>query len=176
MAQRTVDPTKIKTLADWVARWPKATNLGFDPETREATVYDTSKARAKVQAIPWKREADTLTILAQPAGFSVKATVTATARYTKLQEQRMQQRQAAEEQLRLAEKTLMDAWRTYRDSPPAVRGPLRSDILAAESTIRDIEHNMADKSRMLVTIEQGAITYIPPMPIKQRGIAMEDTL
>ena len=176
MAQRTVDPTKIKTLADWVARWPKATNLGFDAETREPTVYDTSKARAKVQSIPWKREADTLTILGQPARFSVKAIATATARYTKLQEQKTQQRQAAEDQIRLAEKSLLDARRTYRESPPAVRGPLRGDILAAESAIRELELSMADKGRMLVTLPQGTAVYVPPMPVKRRGVAMEDTL
>lgn len=177
MAQRTVAPGSIKTLTEWVAQKKGgATNLGFDPETREPTIYDTSKARAKVSSIPWKREADTLTVLGQPSQFSAKALVTATTRYTKLQEQRVQQRQAAEQQLRLAEKTLLDAWRTYRDRPAAVRGPLRSDILAAESAIRDIETNMADKGRIHIKIGEVNASYVPPMPVKRRGIAMEDTV
>jgi len=173
--QRTVDPKEIKTLADWVSRLPKVTNLGFDPETREPTVYDRTKERAKVSTIPWKREVDTITVLTKPSGFSAATVAAATARYAKLQEQRAQMRQAGEEQLRLAEKALLDAWQTYAAAPAAVRSTLRHDILAAEGTVREIEAAMADKSRIIVGLPQGVAAYVPPMLVKRRGLTVEDT-
>jgi len=177
MAQRTVDPKAIKSLTEWVAQWhKKATNLGFDPETREPTIYDTTKARAKVSSIPWKREADTLTILAQPSRFTPKAVASASSRYGKLREQRDQHIRVAEEQLRAAESTLLDAWRSYNAASPAVRGPLRRDILAAEVAVRDIEKSMADKGRITVKLAEGTGVYVPSMSVKRRGFAIEETV
>lgn len=175
MAQRTVDPKEIKTLRDWVARLDKVTNLGFDSETREPTIYDQTKGRAKVSTIPWKREVDTITVLTQPAGFSSATVAAATARYTKIREQKNQMRQAGEEQLRLAEKALLDAWQTYTAAPAAVRSTLRHDILVAEGTVREIEAAMADKSRIIVGLPQGVAVYVPPMQAKRRGLTVEDT-
>jgi len=176
MAQRTVDPTKIKTLTDWAANWPKATNLGFDPETREATVYDRTKERAKVSAIPWKREVDVLTVLTQPTSFSAKAVAVATTRIEKLREQKSQMRQAAEGQLRLAEATLLEAWRNYASASAAQRGLLRHDILAAESAVREIELAIADKGRKRILTAGGWSVQVPPMSLKRRGLTMEDTV
>jgi hypothetical protein len=174
MAQGTVAPAKIKTLADWVSRYPKTTNIGFDPETREPTIYDTTKARAKVSSIPWKREADVMTVLTQPSRFSTTAVVAATARYNKLHEQTSQMQNAMEEQLRLAEATLLEAWRAYRAAPPQTRGVLRNDIMAAENSVRDIERSMANKSRITVKMPMGTGVYIPPMPVKLRGLTIEE--
>jgi hypothetical protein len=176
MAQRTVDPTKIKTLSDWVANWPKASNLGFDPETREATVYDRTKERAKVAAIPWKREVDVLTVLTQPASFSAKAVAISAARIDKLREQKSQMRQAAEGQLRLAEATLLEAWRNYASASAAQRGLLRHEILVAESAVREIELGLADKGRMLVGTAKGISVQVPPIALKRRGLTIEDTV
>ena len=182
MAQRTVKTERIKTLADWVARWPKATNLGFDPETREATIYDTSKERVKVSSIPWKREADTLTILAQPSRFPPQAVAAATRRFDKIREQRAQQRAAGEEGLRVAEAAVLDAWRTYYAEPVATRAPLRRDVLSAEATLRELEAGMANKDREIIvrydmnepdilsTAKLGI--YVPPMPVGRRGISL----
>lgn len=175
MAQRTVDPALIKTLADWVARWPKATNLGFDAETREASIYDKSKERVKLSSIPWKRENDIISILAQPMQFSAATVGAATARFNKLKEQKVQMRQAAEEQLRVAEATLVDAWRSYEAAPAASRNVLRQDIHAAEIKVRDLESAMADKSRVHVKTEKGVGAYTPPMPVKRRGLALGAT-
>lgn len=176
MAQRTVNPAKIKTLADWVERWTKgATNLGFDPETREPTIYDVTKERAKVSSIPWKREADVLTVLAQPARFSAKAVEVATGRYTKIQEQRLLRQKAGEEQLRAATAALMDAWRAFNAAPAAVRGSLRHDILAAELAVREIELALADKGRRIMMVDQGYAVYVPPMPVTRRGLTIEET-
>ena len=169
MSQRTVKTDKIKTLADWVARWPKATNLGFDPETGEPTIYTATKERTKVSSIPWKREADTLTVLAQPSRFPPQAVAAATRRFDKIREQRIQQRAAGEEGLRVAEATLLDAWRTYYAEPPATRGPLRRDVLSAEAELRALEAGIANKDREI--IERTGI-YVPPMPVSRRGISL----
>ena len=182
MAQRTVKTDKVKTLADWVARWPKATNLGFDPVTREATIYDTTKERVKVSSIPWKREADTLTVLAQPSRFPAAAVAAATSRFDKIRDQRSQQQKAGEEGLRVAEAALLDAWRTYHAEPVATRGPLRRDVLSAEATLRELEAGMANKDRAIIvrydmnepdtllSLKTGI--YVPPMPASRRGISL----
>jgi hypothetical protein len=182
MAQRTVKTDKIKTLRDWVARWPKATNLGFDPETREATIYDTTKERVKVSSIPWKREADTMTVLAQPSRFSADAVTAATGRFNKIREQRDQMKVAGEGQLRAAEQNLLDAWRTYHAAPVAMRAPLRRDILSAEAAMQQLESVMAPKGRAIiyredpyeknVLMSQKIGMYVPPMPFGRRGISM----
>ena len=182
MAQRTVKTENIKTLRDWVARWPKATNLGFDPETREATIYDTTKERIKVSSIPWKREADTMTVLAQPSRFSADAVTAATSRFNKIREQRDQMRTAGEAQLRAAEQNVLDAWRTYHAAPPATRAPLRRDILSAEAAMQQLEKAMAPKGRAIVYREdheeKDALMsrkvgmYVPPMPVGRRGLSL----
>ena len=182
MAQRTVKTERIKTLTDWVARWPKATNLGFDPETREATIYDTSKERVKVSSIPWKREADTLTVLAQPSRFPPQAVAAATRRFDKIRDQRTQQRAAGEEGLRVAEAAVLDAWRTYYAEPVATRAPLRRDVLSAESELRALEAAMANKEREIIVrydssepnilLSAKIGIYVPPMPASRRGISL----
>jgi len=181
MAQRTVDPATIKTLADWAARLSKATNVGFDPETREPTIYDRSKERVKVSSIPWKREVDTITVLAQPTRFSASTVTAATTRYAAIQEQRAKTRRAGEEQLRDAEATLLSAWRSYKAAAPETRGTLLHGVLAAEMAVRDIESNMADKGRMIVELTHGTksyggkAVYFPPIPSTRRGLTVEDT-
>jgi len=172
MTQRPVKADKVKTLADWVSRWPKATNIGFDPETREPTIYSDTKERTKVSSIPWKREADTLTVLSQPSRFSAQAVDAATRRFGKIQETRDQMRRTGEEQLRVAESAVLDAWRTYRAAPPAERGPLRREILTAEETLAELEAAQVPTGR--VGIEYGNMTgaYVPPMPYARRGISM----
>jgi len=182
MAQRTVKTEKVKTLSDWVARWPKATNLGFDPETREATIYDTSKERVKVSSIPWKREADTLTVLAQPSRFPPQTVAAATRRFDKIREQRAQQQKASEEGLRVAEAAVLDAWRTYYAEPVATRAPLRRDVLSAEAELRSLEASIANKDREIIVrydiTEQDALLtaktgiYVPPMPTARRGLVV----
>jgi len=182
MAQRTVKTDKVKTLADWVARWPKATNLGFDPETREATIYDTSKERVKVSSIPWKREADTLTVLSQPTRFPAQAVAAATRRFDKIREQRVAARAAGDEGLRVAEAAVIEAWRAYHTEPEATRAPLRRDVLSAEAELRSLEAGMANKERtiivrydinepdVLLTAKSGI--YVPPIPVGRRGISL----
>jgi hypothetical protein len=179
MAQRTVQPDKIKTLRDWVSRWPKAGNLGFDEETREPTIYSADAARSKVSSIPWRREGDTITILTTPSKFTEGAVSVARKRYGRYMDKVTQMRAAGDEQLRIQEKALLEAWQAYNAAPIGARAAMRRDILAAEKSMQEVETIVADqlyKGRGIV--ERGTKTrsltgiYMPPMPVALRGIPM----
>lgn len=172
MSQRTVKTDKVTTLKDWVSRWPAASNLGFDPDTREPTIYSVDKERTKVSAIPWKREADILTVLAQPTKFSAETVAAATKRFDTIREQRDGLRRAGEEQVRLAERAVLDAWRAYYAAPLAMRGVLRRDVLSAEKTLQEAETSIASKDRMIQTIGTFNSIYNPPMEFARRGITL----
>jgi hypothetical protein len=179
MAQRTVQPDKIKTLRDWVARWPKATNLGFDEETREATIYSADATRSRVGSIPWRREGDTLTILSVPSKFTESGVAAARRRASRYSEKVGQMRTAGEEQQRIQERALLEAWQAYHAAPPAARSVLRRDILAAEKAMREVETIVANqiyKERAIRTLgtKTKPLTgvYVPAMPVRLRGIPM----
>lgn len=172
MSQRTVKTDKIVSLKDWVARWPAATNLGFDPDTREPTIYSTTKERTKVSSIPWKREADTLTVLAQPARFSAEAVDAATKRFDGIREQRAGMRKAGEEQMRLAEHAVLEAWRAYSAAPVTARAALRRDVLSAEAALHQAEQILANKDRVSYVVGASVGTYIPPMEFARRGLPL----
>ncbi len=179
MAQRTVPPDKIKTLRDWLARWPKATNLSFDEETREATIYSADAARTKVGSIPWRREGDTLTILSVPSKFTENGVAAAQRRYARYSDKVVQMRTAGEEQQHIQEQALLEAWQAYNAAPPASRSVMRRDILAAEKAVRDVESIVAGqihKERTIRTMgtKKSPLTgmYTPSMPVKLRGIPM----
>jgi hypothetical protein len=176
MAQRTVAPEKIKTLRDWIRRWPKAANLGFDEETREATIFSTDAARTKISSIPWRREGDMLTILAQPDRFTGGAVDAARKRYENYKERQTKIRVAAETQIRVHEATLLEAWRAYHASPPETRGLLRRDIAVAERQLRETEDALAAQQnvgRTVITMKEGVATYTPSIPLERRGISLE---
>ena len=170
MSQRTAKPTDIKTLQNWVQRWPKVSNLEFDSSTREPTIYTTAprgdSARTKVGAIPWKREADIVTVLTQPTKFSTAAVEHARKRIGSLNEAAKQAREAGEAQVRILEKTLLTAWYSYRMAPSM---PLLQDVLQAERALVAQEASMGS-SRVIVTSGDYTATYIPPIPLKQRGL------
>jgi len=176
MAARVVKEDKVTTLADWVARWPKAQNLGFEPTTREPTIYTNAERTAVVRTFPWKREADTLTVLATPERFSAPAVTAATSRIRKIAQQKAQMLKAAEEQVRIAEANVLDAWRVYRAADAATKGSLRRDILAAEAALVVMERRMAPLGRSIVQTPSSAGTifsvYVPPMPSSRRGISL----
>ena len=168
MSKRAVKTDKITTLKDWVSRWPAA-NLRFDPDTREPTIYGPDSV-TKVSSIPWKREADTLTVLSQPTRFSAEAVEAATKRLNTMREQREGMRMAGEEQMRIAERAVLDAWHAYYAAPTSARSALRRDILAAESTLHQAEASMANKDRVTVKTGAGVGIYTPPMEFARRGI------
>jgi hypothetical protein len=168
----TVKPETVKSLDDWIARWPRAKNLGFDPETREPTIYADKERKTIVRAIPWKREADTLTVLANPTQFSAQAVAAATSRIGKIREQRNQLAAVGNEQLRAAEANLLDAWRVYEAAPASGKAMLRRDILSAEATMMELEQKLAPKQRIAIEDEMGTHIYVPPMPVARRGISV----
>jgi len=171
-------PEVVKTLAEFVARSKKAANLGFDPETREATVYSDAKRTMKVKSFPWKREVDTLAVLAQPSRFSALAVGTAATRLSRFKEQRTLQVKSAEESLRIAEAALLNAWRSYRAATDAVKPSLRRDVLSAEAALQTLQKSLVDKNRVIREFKKpeyrggGTGFYIPPMPSDLRGISL----
>lgn len=176
MAQRTVAPEKIKTLRDWIRRWPKSANLGFDEETREPTIYSADASRTKVSSIPWRREGDMGTILAQPERFTGGAVDAARKRYARYQERQEKIADAADTQIRVHEAALLEAWRSYYAAPPATRGLLRRDIIVAERQYRETEEAAAvaqKAGRTVVTYGSVVGAYIPAIPLDRRGISLE---
>lgn len=176
--QTVVKPDKIKTLAEFVARVGKAANLGFDPETREATIYTDAAHTVKVKSIPWKREVDTLTVLSQPHRFSALAVSTASSRLVKLKEQQALRTVTGDESLRVAEAAILNAWRSYRAADPAIQPSLRRDILSAEAAYDAVQKSLIDKNRVIREFKKpqyrngGTGLYIPPMPSELRGISL----
>lgn len=177
----TVDPERVKTLSDWVSRWPKAANLGFDEETREATIYAREKPHtAVVGAIPWKREGDVMTILSEPLRFSEQAVTAAKARYDEYHDEEEARRAAVENELRTAEADLLAAWRTYHAASPADRPSLRRDVLTAERTIRkkEAELSLRIKGDQIVSMrerrryDQGTGYYVEPLPLDKRALPL----
>jgi hypothetical protein len=167
----------IRTLKNWVARWPRDKSLGFDPETREATVFSQDAARTKLSAIPWKREGDTLTVLADPSHATPAAVEAARQRYGRYRQQLAQVVTTAEAQLRAQEGVLLEAWRTYRSAPPSSRGVLQRDIMAAEKALAQMEVALASQiysERKMRVYEDGSTgIYNPPMPTARRAIPLE---
>lgn len=175
---RTVKPEKIKTLRDWVSYWPKATNLDFDPATREPIVMSAEKEaaqRTQVGSFPWRREGDVLTILTQSDRYGEPAVRAARQRMERLQGKRAEFVTAAAEPLREAETALLEAWRTYDAAPPSGRAILRREVLTAERTLRELEETLASKTltdRALRNIDGYDTVYVPAVPLARRGISL----
>jgi hypothetical protein len=176
MAQRTVKPERVTTLKEWVSRWPKATNLGFDEETREPVVFSADESRTRVGAFPWRREGDTITILTQPTLFSQQAVATAQKRFGRIvKEREVQMRAAGEEALRTATAQLLETRRTYDAANSAVRSGMRRDVLTAERAVRDLEAALAAElypERAFYNANDLNRVYNPPMPLARRGIPL----
>jgi hypothetical protein len=172
---RTVAPDKVRSLNDWVARWPKAVNLGFDAETREPTIYSLDEGRSKVASIPWKREGDMITILSQPSKFSGGAVDAARARSARIVEQREALIAAKTEELQGLEAELLRSWREYGASAPASRSAMMFDIRAREAAYREAESELAEQIQEGRTkVERGKYTgvVVPSVPIRKRAIAL----
>jgi hypothetical protein len=176
-SRMTAKPEAIRTLKNWVARWPRDKSLGFDPETREPTVFSLDAARMTVSAIPWKREGDTLTVLADPARFAPAAVEAAGQRYGRYRQQLGQIVKTAEVQLRAQEGILLEAWRAYHSAPAASRGVLQRDIMAAEKALAQMEAALAGQrySERKMRSYEGDYTGIfnPSMPTGRRAIPLE---
>jgi hypothetical protein len=175
---RTVKPEKIKTLRDWVSYWPKATNLDFDPATREPIVMSAEKEvaqRTQVGSFPWRREGDVLTILTQSDRYGEPAVRAARQRMERIQGKRVEFVTAAAEPLREAETALLEAWRTYEAAPQSGRAVLRREVLTAERTLRELEETLASKTltdRALRNVDGYDTVYVPTVPLVRRGISL----
>jgi hypothetical protein len=178
---RLVKPDQVRTLRDWVARWPKADNLEFDADTREASVYAPVKrnqeGRNRVATIPWKREGDVITILSQPERFTAGAVTTARRRMESIRTNQIQARAGAEDQIRQQEAAVMAAWRAYREAPAMSRGALMRDVLTAERALNEMETTIANELQKQRTIYNAAGMvgiYNPPIPPESRGIPLTE--
>jgi hypothetical protein len=172
---RTVVPEKIQSLRDWVARWPKAVNLGFDAETREATIYSVGDARTKVASIPWKREGDLITILSQPTRFSGSAVDAARVRQARIIEQREALIAAKTEELQALEAELLRAWRELESAAPASRTVMRFDIRAREEAYRTAESELVEQIQAgRNKVRRGDYTgvIVPTVPLEKRGVSL----
>ena len=131
---RPVDPERVKTLSDWVTRWPKVTNLGFDSETREPTIYsNVDPYTTVVGTIPWKREGDTMTIMTQPGRFSEQAVTAARKRYNEYHEAEAAKRTDAVSGLLAAEAGISRS----RAGRPSFTAPSHSNRRTNSSRKRD---------------------------------------
>lgn len=178
---KLVNPADVKTLKDWVARWPKTQNLEFDATTREPAIFTAMKrsdaGRVQVGKIPWKREGDTMTILSNSERFATGAVTTARKRYAAYRANQRQVTVAADEQLRLQEASLLEAHRIYREAPPATRPTLLRDVLQAQKALTDMEQALAEqlqKERIVVFRDNITTIYNPPIPWKARTVPLSD--
>jgi len=173
MTQRTVKPDKIKSLMDWVANWPKARNLGFDPVTREPTVYSIDKDRNKILSIPWKRSGDILTILSQPSQFPAEVVQRALADFNETENNYHELRDSQNEELKKSETALINAWRAYNAAVPANKASLRRAIMTAERGMRQAEDDMIRSVQSMVIDYDGfKMIYTAPLQIGEREISL----
>jgi hypothetical protein len=119
-----------------------------------------------VGAIPWKREADIITVLTQPTKFNTAAVENARKRIGALNGASKQTREAGEAQIRILEGALLRAWNDYRAAPSM---PLLQDVLQAERAMVAQEASLGS-TRTVITIGESKGTYVPPIPLSQRGL------
>lgn len=174
-----MNPTSITTLDEWSALFGKVPLVGFDPKSREPTVYESSKAdAARLKSFPWAREGDTLTILTNPTQFGTTAVEVAGKRYAKYRSDTRQAVVAGEGALLSAEMALLAAWRAHKEAGTvAERTALRPAILAAEKDVRVAEAALARASypgRVIRSTNKGTGTYVPPFPLSARAIPTKE--
>ena len=195
MTSRAVRVEHVKTLADWVARWPKAPNLDFDPETREPTVYSIGAdgSRSVVRTIPWERELDTVTLVTCPGDFAQSVVDAGVAHMAKIRERDNHKRHMIESQLSAVTGELLEKWREYRAAEPGTTGIIMREILELENSIRDLEGGLVQRRITHIacppfgckdgpTVEAGGkgtlgiYCYTYPIRPTQRGIAPTATV
>lgn len=171
---RTANPELIRTLKDWVSRWPKAENLAFDKEERNPVVFKKGGVD-RVKEIPWKREGDTLIMLTQRDGFRKSAIDAAERRMNKYREDRQTAINAATEDLQSAEAAVLEAWRKYHLAAtiPGGRAELMREIIEAEKNLQALSARLTNSiERKAVELDGGKFRTIhtAPFPRALRGI------
>jgi len=161
MSQRVAKPADIKTLKNWVDRWPKAGNLLFDEATREPTI--NASDGTKVGSIPWKREGDIITVLTQPTKFTQNIVELAKKRITSINVAAKTVQAGQEAQMRVLEGALLKAWADYKSAPSI---PLLQAVLSAEKALA----SQSQSTRVVITNGDFMSTYLPPVPMQQRAL------
>ncbi len=178
----TAKPDDVATLKDWVSRWPKYQNLGFDPETRAPAIYTTDESRTLVSTLKWVREGDAVTILTQPTLFSQQAVDAARQRYTRIQTEKEQYVTTQNAELRDQEQRLLEAWRSYTAASATEKAIHRRTILTLEASIRALEEGIAAKiyeGRVAIYVPSvkrlEAVTQdVPVIPLQRRAITITE--
>jgi len=161
MSQRMAKSADIKTLKNWVDRWPKAGNLLFDEATREPTI--NASDGTKVGSIPWKREGDIITVLSQPTKFTQNMVELAQKRIAGINAAAKTVRDGQEAQMRVLEGALLQAWADYKSAPSI---PLLQAVLSAEKALA----SQTQTNRVVITNGDFMATYLPPVPVQQRAL------
>jgi len=179
-SQKVIKPESVKNLSDFVARFNKASNLGYDPETREPTIYADAARENRVRSIPWKREADTLTILANAAAFSDQARVAAQSRIDTVRAEKEKRQNDLNAEMFSAEMMILAAQREYAAALPADKSSKRRAILLAEASLREIQMNRTKpyfykRYTAPEYLNTGVGIYVVPMPLERRGISLVGT-
>lgn len=174
MPPKVVDPTKIQTLRDWVAHYPKYTNVRFHPETGEPVVYSNTEPSTVAKTFPWERQADAITVLTQPTQFPLQILDTAIARV----------RDFANEQTEAYEKTLPDLQAAEQQLLKAKQSGNKEMVVKADLALLQLERSIAPVGRVHVRSDDKKkantfiASYVTPLPLKRRAIPLltgEDT-
>jgi len=160
------NPSDIKNLSDWVARFGKYKNVILDPVTGEPVVLEAKKENpAVVLRIPWKREGDAMVVLTNPSRFSAASVAAAAQRFKDATVP--EHEDVSVETLRSIEGRLLEAWRVYRADPSRPRmkdiNGLEKELLAAELAQSRPDRGVLEGRYM-----------VPILPIDRRSIGIAD--
>ena len=160
------NPSDVKNLSDWVARFGKYKNVILDPATGEPVVLEAKKDNpAVVLRIPWKREGDAMVVLTNPSRFSAASVAAAAQRFKDATVP--EHEDVSVETLRTIEGRLLEAWRLYRAEPSRPRmkdvNSIEKELLAAELAQSRPDRGVLEGRYM-----------VPILPIDQRSIGVAD--
>jgi hypothetical protein len=160
------NPSDVKNLSDWVARFGKYKNVILDPATGEPVVLEAKKDNpAVVLRIPWKREGDAMVVLTNPSRFSAASVAAAAQRYKDATVP--EHEDVSVETLRSIEGRLLEAWRLYRAEPSRPRmkdvNSIEKELLAAELAQSRPDRGVLEGRYM-----------VPILPIDRRSIGVAD--
>jgi hypothetical protein len=171
MPPKVVDPAKIQTLRDWVAHYPKYTNVRFNPETGEPAVYSNADFTTIVKTFAWERQADAITVLTQPTQFPLQVLDSAVTRM----------REFSEEQTETYEKTLPDLQAVEQQLMKARMDGNKEMVVKADLALLQLERSIAPVGRVHVTSDDKKksnafiASYVSPLPFKRRAIPLAPT-
>ena len=160
----TADPNTITDLKTWVSLWPRVSNLRFNSETREPTVYDRT-GNTISHTIPWIRKADILTVLSNIDQYSDHVVRNARDVYAAATSVEPSEKKRVEDEFRNAETDLLTLWNQYKQNPSHT---LKESIIRAEKVVRNLEESK--KHRYVVKSQ----LYIKPLTVDKRGIDLSE--